>query len=229
MVEEKRRRLVYGRRHGHKLRGRQQLLMREALPRLRIECKREQNLDPRSLFDFSPQETWLEIGFGGGEHLAAQARAHPQTGFIGCEPFINGVAKLIAAIDDECLNNIRIYDDDARDMLESLADGSISRVFLLFPDPWHKKRHNKRRFVSPENLDQLARIMRPGAILRIASDIPDYIRWTMRHIRAHPDFNWLANSPDDWRIRPDDWPSTRYEAKAIREGRTPCYLSFTRK
>ncbi len=203
--------------------------MREELPRLRIECGREQSLDPCTLFDFLPRETWLEIGFGGGEHLAAQARANPQTGFIGCEPFINGVAKLLAAIEDEGLGNIRIYDDDARDVLETLADASISRVFLLFPDPWHKKRHNKRRFVSPENLEQLARIMQPGAVLRIASDIPDYIRWSLHHIRNHPDFDWLAECATDWRIRPDDWPPTRYEAKAVREGRTPCYLSFTRK
>ncbi len=229
MSDIKRRRLVYGRRQGHKLRGRQAELMRDLLPALRLECSLDQRLDPRALFDFPVQNVWLEIGFGGAEHLLEQAGNHPETGFIGCEPFINGVAKLLAGIEARGLRNIRIHDADARDVLESLAEGSLSRAFLLFPDPWHKKRHHKRRFVSSENLDELARVLKPGSLLRIASDIPDYIRWTLTRIHAHGGFEWQAKSPADWRARPADWPATRYEAKALRQGRTPVYLSFLRR
>ncbi len=203
--------------------------MRDLLPALRMTCSHDQRLDPRTLFDFPVQNVWLEIGFGGAEHLLEQAGNHPEIGFIGCEPFINGVAKLLAGIEARGLRNIRIHDADARDVLESLAGGSVGRAFLLFPDPWHKKRHHKRRFISPENLDELARVLKPGSLLRIASDIPDYIRWTLTRIHAHTGFEWQARGPEDWRGRPADWPATRYEAKAIRQGRTPVYLSFLRR
>ncbi len=171
---------------------------------------------------------WLEIGFGGGEHLAWQAEQNRDTGFIGCEPFLNGTAKLLSAIEDLRLANVRIHDGDARLLLESLADSSVDRVFLLYPDPWPKTRHHKRRFVNKWALDELHRIMTPGAELRVASDIADYVRWTLREVRRHGGFTWCAETPDDWRRRPDDWPQTRYEQKALAAGRTPSYLRFVR-
>lgn len=203
--------------------------MRELLPRLAVPLAERGTLDPRSLFEAGTRKVWLEIGFGGGEHLADQAAANPDTGIIGCEPFINGVAKLLAEVERRPLANVRIHDNDARDVQESLQDGSLDRVFLLFPDPWHKKRHHKRRFVSEETLDELARIMVDGAEFRVATDIANYCRWTLREIRAHDAFEWLAEKPSDWRTRPADWPGTRYEAKAVREGRRPVYLTFRRR
>ncbi len=223
---QKPRRLLYGRRQGHKLRAGQQHLVETLLPRLAIDLKTLG--DPRRLFDAAPDDIWLEIGFGGGEHLATQAAAHPNIGFLGCEPFVNGVAKLLVQIDRAGLDNIRLHQGDARDLLDALAPGSVGRVFLLFPDPWPKTRHHKRRFVSQETLDQLAQAVRPGGELRIATDIPDYCRWTLQHIRRHGAFEWLAKGPADWRQRPADWPETRYEQKAIRQGRIPVYLRFRR-
>ena len=171
---------------------------------------------------------WLEIGFGGGEHLFARAQANPDRGLIGCEPFVNGVAKLLTLVDAAGLENVRIHDDDARLLLDVLPDACIERVFLLYPDPWPKARHNKRRFINPENLDQLARIMVPGAELMFASDIAANVRWTLAHIRRHPAFEWCASGPQDWRAPPARWPGTRYEAKALEAGRIPAYLSFRR-
>jgi tRNA (guanine-N7-)-methyltransferase len=223
-----RRRLLYGRRQGHKLRSHQESLMRDLLPKLSVPMT-VKNIAPSSLFDPSVKQVWLEIGFGGGEHLIAQAQANPDVGLIGCEPFINGVAKLLAEVDKKGLSNVRVHHNDARDVLERLDDASLDRVFLLFPDPWHKKRHHKRRFVSNETLDQLARIMKGGAEFRVATDIKNYCRWTLREVRAHGIFEWQAETAADWRVRPDDWPGTRYEAKAGREGRVPVYLTFRRK
>ncbi|MAN63901.1 MAG: tRNA (guanosine(46)-N7)-methyltransferase TrmB [Parvibaculum sp.] len=223
-----RRRLLYGRRQGHKLRSHQESLMAHLLPKLTVPLDKN-NLSPSSLFDGPVEQVWLEIGFGGGEHLVAQAAANPNVGLIGCEPFINGVAKLLAEVEAKELTNVRIHHNDARDVLERLEDASLDRVFLLFPDPWHKKRHHKRRFVSSETLDQLARIMKDGAEFRVATDIKNYSRWTLREVRAHGVFEWQVECAEDWRIRPDDWPGTRYEAKADREGRVPVYLTFRRK
>jgi tRNA (guanine-N7-)-methyltransferase len=227
----RRRRLLYGRRQGHKLRGHQEHLMANLLPKLAVPVGAEAkgNLQPLSLFADEIHQIWLEIGFGGGEHLVEQAVANPHVGLIGCEPFVNGVAKLLAEVEKKNLSNVRIHHDDARDVLETLADACLDRAFLLFPDPWHKKRHNKRRFVSQENLDQLARLLKDGAEFRVATDIKDYCRWTLREVRAHGAFEWQAEKADDWRIRPDDWPGTRYEAKAGREGRTSVYLTFRRR
>lgn len=229
--EDRRRRLLYGRRQGHKLRAHQEKLMQELLPKLSVptDTGAPHSLDPHSLFPSGTKKVWLEIGFGGGEHLVAQALANPEVGLIGCEPFVNGVAKLLAEVEKKHLTNVRIHHDDARDVLEALADASLDRAFLLFPDPWHKKRHHKRRFISQENLTQLARILRDGAQFRVATDIKDYCRWTLREIRAHGAFEWQADRADDWRIRPQDWPGTRYEAKAGREGRTSVYLTFRRR
>jgi len=221
------RRLLYGRRKGHKLRQKQSGLVETLLPRLRVGLPDGAGrLDPRSCFTPAVTKIWLEIGFGGGEHLHAQALANPNVGLIGCEPFINGVAKLLNMIDESGAGNIRIYDDDARDLLDVLDDRCLSRIFLLFPDPWPKTRHNKRRFINPANLDRLARVLVPEGEFRFASDIPDYVRWTLAHVRAHGAFEWCAQGPDDWRKRPADWPGTRYEAKALEAGRVPSYLTF---
>ena len=173
-------------------------------------------------------DLWLEIGFGGGEHLAAQAAANPGTGFIGCEPFINGVASLLAEIDRLGLTNIRIFDDDARLMLKALPDACLGRVFVLFADPWPKKRHHRRRFIAPDTLDQLARLMKDGAELRFASDHMGYVRWALSRLTAHADFQWTAAGPADWRTRPADAVETRYEEKALQKGLSCVYLSFSR-
>lgn len=222
---------IYGRRRGHKLHSHQKQLMQELLPRLEIPLsERPGALDPKGLFE-EPQreEIWLEIGFGGGEHLAEQAARNPHVGLIGSEFFVNGIASLLSQIEKQAINNIRLHTVDARRFLQSLAPKSLDRAFLLFPDPWPKSRHHKRRFVSDWSLDELARVLKPGAQFRVATDINDYCRWTLDHIRRHREFTWPPKGPEDWRIRPDDWPATRYEAKALREGRTPVYLTFRRK
>lgn len=222
------RRLVHGRRKGHRLRARQAGLVESLLPQVRAAFAPGETLNPASLFDPKRDEIWLEIGFGAGEHLAARALERPNAGIIGCEPFINGVAKLLTRIDEDGLSNVRIHDGDARDLLDALADNCIDRVFILYPDPWPKTRHHKRRFISRDNLNQLARIMRPGAELRFASDIADYVRWTLDHLRRDRRFEWTAETAVDWRNPPNGWPGTRYEAKALAAGRVPTYLSFRR-
>lgn len=214
----------FGRRKGKKLRSGQDRLIRTLLPRLRIDP----SADPRQTFVQPSAELWLEIGFGGGEHLVAQARTHRDTGFIGCEPFVNGMAKLLAAIDQEHLDNTRLWDRDATELLPRLPEASLDRVYLLYPDPWPKRRQRKRRFISDDTLRLLARTMRPGAELRFATDIDDYAGWTLARILRSPDFRWTAERADDWRKPWADWPGTRYEAKAIREGRVPSYLAFRR-
>ena len=218
---------VFGRRKGHALRKHQAALIENLLPRLKLDLSAPAP-DPARLFATPVTQVWLEIGFGGGEHLAWQAEQNPDIGFLGCEPFINGVAKLLAEIERRDLANIRIHDGDAREALDWLPDASIGRVFVLHPDPWPKRRHWKRRFIGPDNLDRLARVMAQGAELRIASDWPDYLDWMLRLLVPHPAFVWTARWASDWRARPADWPETRYEAKAIREGRMPAYLIFRR-
>lgn len=174
---------------------------------------------------FGGRELWLEVGFGGGEHLVHQAAANPDVGLIGCEPYINGVAMLLAKIRDAGVDNLRVHPGDARDLFDVLPEASLSRVFLLYPDPWPKKRHHRRRFVTQEHLEPLARVMTPGAILRVATDIPDYVRQTLQEV-PKAGFDWLAERPRDWREPWGDWLSTRYEQKALREGRVPHYLTF---
>jgi tRNA (guanine-N7-)-methyltransferase len=222
-------RRFYGRRKGRPLRKGQRHLIETLLPRLAIERPAAGKLDPTPLFAHKPRTIWLEIGFGGGEHLAEQARANPDVGLVGCEVFLNGIATLLARVAASGLDNIRIYPEDARDLLDALPDDSLDRVFLLFPDPWPKRRHADRRFISRTTLDLLARLMKPGAELRIASDDPTYLGWALAHLTRHPDFAWTARGPADWRARSADWPGTRYESKALREGRSPVFLRFTRR
>jgi tRNA (guanine-N7-)-methyltransferase len=219
---------LYGRRHGKKLRPHQKALFETLLPNIELNLPAGE-LDPRAAFAGEPaQKLWLEIGYGGGEHMVAQAKAHPTVGVIGCEFFINGIAKALAQIEVHSLTNIRLYTEDARDLLLKLTPQSIDRIFVLFPDPWPKSRHAKRRIISDWSLDQFARILKPGGELRVATDIPAYCRWTLEHIRRHPDFKWTAQGPQDWRERPSDAVATRYENKAMTAGRTPVYLTFVR-
>ncbi len=220
-------RRLYGRRQGHKLRAYQARLVDELLPRLSAPLEGE-SVVPADIFPAAHQ-VWLEIGFGAGEHLLWQAKHHPEVGLIGCEPYLNGVAKALAAIDRAGLGNIRLLMGDARDLLDRLVEESLDRAFLLFPDPWPKKRHHKRRFISPETVDRLAAVLKDGARFRVATDIPDYTCWTLKHLHRHPDFEWEAACPQDWRRRPADWPPTRYEQKALAAGRSPVYLSFRRR
>ena len=180
-------------------------------------------LDLAALFGGKP--VWLEIGFGGGEHLVHQAMQNPEVGIIGAEPYINGVAMLLGKIRRAGVDNLAVHPGDARDLMDVLPENSINKAFLLYPDPWPKKRHHRRRFVTPEHLEPLAKVMKPGAILRVATDIPDYVRQTMEEV-PKAGFEWLAETPADWRNPWDDWISTRYEQKALREGRVPHYLTF---
>ncbi len=221
---------LYGRRRGRPLRPGRRRLLEELLPKLRVELPAVAgSLDPATLFDPPPADVWLEVGFGGGEHFAAQARAHPEIGFIGCEPYRRGVGSLLARIARDDLGNVRILADDARLLIAALAPASIGRAFVLFPDPWPKRRHHKRRIITPATLDALARVLRDGAELRLATDDEGLLCWILQHGLAHPDFVWLAHGPEDWRVRPADWPETRYEAKAAKEGRPSTYLRFARR
>lgn len=219
----------YGRRRGRPLRATRAALMDDVLPRLAIPAPAAgAELDPRSLFVPPPTEVWLEIGFGGGEHLAAQADAHPGIGLIGAEPYINGIAGLLKHVQDGGLTNIRLWPDDIRLLLPALPAGSISRVFILFPDPWPKMRHHKRRLIAPALLDALARIMVPDGELRFATDDPGYRDWALERLDAHPAFVRLTAGPEEWTVRPADWPGTRYEAKGL-AGHPPAFLRFRRR
>lgn len=182
-------------------------------------------LDLQALF--GDRDVWLEIGFGGGEHLVHQASSYPEVGIIGAEPYVNGVATLLGKIRAAEADNIAVHPGDARDLFDVLPEASISRAFLLYPDPWPKKRHHRRRFVTPEHLQPLARVLKPGSIFRVATDIPDYVRQALQEI-PQAGFEWLGREADDWRKPWGDWISTRYEQKALREGRTPTYLTFKR-
>lgn len=217
----------FGRRQGRKLSPRQARLLDGLLPRVAIDMTSPAPATGSALFnDAAIDDVWLEIGFGGAEHLIWQAENNPRVGLIGCEPFEDGVVKALAAIDDKQLGNVRLHADDARPLLRWLPEASIGRAFVLFPDPWPKKRHAKRRLVAPALLGLLARVLKPGAELRIATDIGDYARTMLIAFAAEPRFSWLAEGPGDWRTRPADWPQTRYEAKAAREGRRSYYLRF---
>jgi tRNA (guanine-N7-)-methyltransferase len=223
------RRFLYGRRRGRALRAGQRARFEALLPSLAVTLPQSGFLDTFSLFPERPGNLALEIGFGGGEHLAELAARHPETGFIGCEVFLNGVARLIARIGREGLANIRIFGDDARLLIAALPPASLDRVFILFPDPWPKARHKKRRLVSYETLHRLADIMANGAELRLATDDPDYLTQMLEVAIGCPAFAWPARRPQDWRERPDDWPPTRYEEKARAAGRRLAFLRFRRR
>jgi tRNA (guanine-N7-)-methyltransferase len=220
-------RRLYGRRSARKLRPGRAKLLTEGLPAAALPdaCP----LTAPGLFGPDCRRLWLEIGFGGGEHLAWQASANPEVGIVGCEPFMNGVASLLRHIANSGLGNVRIHAGDARAVIDRLPDGALERAFILFPDPWPKRRHKERRIVSAETLDALARVMADGAELRLASDDPVQIRWMLQVAPPHPAFAWTVGGPEDWQRRPADWPQTRYEAKALAAGRTPVFLRLARR
>ena len=222
------RRQIWGRRQGPKLRPGRQLLLETLLPKVGFSLPPEGRLDPKALFP-DRRPVWLEIGFGGGEHLAAQAAARPEVGLIGVEPFITGVAKLLSLVEESGLDNVRLLIDDARLLLSALPDSTLERVFVLFPDPWPKLRHHKRRIVNRANVAEFARVMRSGGELRLATDDADYARWMLEAVLAEPRFSWSAERAADWRERPPDWPATRYEEKALLAGRQPVFLRFQRE
>lgn len=222
----------HGRIKGKALRRSQQAYIDEDLGRLSLDGVGWDVNPDRHPIDldsiFGNREIWLEIGFGGGEHLVHQAGRNPGVGLIGCEPYINGVAMLLGKIRAAGCDTIRLHPGDVRDLFDVLPDGSISRVFLLYPDPWPKKRHHRRRFVTAEHLVPLARVTAARAIFRVATDIPDYVRQTLVEVPRHG-FEWLADRPADWRDPWADWLPTRYEQKALRAGRVPHYLTFRRR
>ncbi|MCI2400287.1 tRNA (guanine(46)-N(7))-methyltransferase TrmB [Aliiroseovarius subalbicans] len=221
----------YGRFKGKGLRDAQQAYLNEDLVALspgKVDWEDNPDRAPLNLSGlFAERPVWLEIGFGGGEHMVHQASQNPDVGIIGCEPYINGVAMLLGKIRKANLDNVAVYPGDVRNMFDVLPEESIDKAFLLYPDPWPKKRHHRRRFVTPEHLEPLHQVMKPGAIFRVATDIPDYVRQTLEEV-PRAGFEWLAEGPGDWRLSWEDWISTRYEQKALREGRVPHYLTFRR-
>jgi tRNA (guanine-N7-)-methyltransferase len=215
---------LYGRRKGPKLSAHKENLRQALLPSLALNIV--QDADPRGYFSNSVTEVWLEIGFGAGEHMLALARANPEVGLIGAEPYESGVAKLLSHLADDPPTNLKIHEGDARDILAALPAASLAKVFVLFPDPWPKTRHHKRRFIQTEILTVFARVLKPGGEFRFASDDAGYAAWTLERALSHPDFAWTATSPADFTVRPANWPPTRYEAKALHG--PPVYLSFRR-
>ena len=227
-MHPERRDSFFGRRKGKPLRPRQLALVETLLPQLRIDTEQPPPKSLAEMFDHRPDAICLEIGFGGGEHLIAQAEANPDQGFIGVEPFQNGMAKALSAIDQLGLRNIRLYDQDAAWLLDWLPPRSLARVDLLYPDPWPKMRHWKRRFVGKANVDNIARVLKPGGLFRFASDSDTYVAWTLKHLAGRDDLVCRTASAAEWSKPWPGWKQTRYEAKAIREGRPPAYLIFER-
>jgi tRNA (guanine-N7-)-methyltransferase len=217
----------FGRRKGHKLRAHQADLIANLLPHLAVDIDTPAPA-LTDMFDPPAQAMRLEIGFGGGEHLAAEAQKLPDTGFIGCEPYVNGMAKILAQIEAHNIGNIRLFAGDAADLLAWLPPQSLVRVDLIHPDPWPKRRHWKRRFVQDATVKEMARVLRPGGEFRFVHDIDDYTAWTLAHLLRAPDFRWLAERADDWRLPWDGYTMTRYGRKAEREGRVANYLRFER-
>jgi len=218
----------FGRRKGHALRPHQAALFDTLLPRLALDLSAPAPADLRTLFD-GVDDVRLEIGFGGGEHLVSEAERHPRIGFIGSEPFVNGMAKALSLIEERKLANIRLHHGDASELIAWLPPASLVRVDLLYPDPWPKRRHWKRRFVQDDSVAAIARMLAPGGEFRFATDIADYAAWTLVRLIRSPEFVWTAERADDWRKPWASFAGTRYEAKAKREGRVPCYLIFKRK
>lgn len=219
-------RALYGRRMGKALRPGQSALLETRLPALSLPDALPARLE--ALFAAPVRDVFLEIGIGGGEHLAAERARHPDIGFIGVEPFVNGMAKFLASLGEPVPGNLRLLMGDAAPLLERLPDACLGRVDLLYPDPWPKRRQRKRRFVSPERLGEIARVLQPGGRFRFATDIDDYAAWTLERVAHEKRLAWTATRADDWRLPWDGWTRTRYEAKAVREGRAPTYLVFER-
>lgn len=228
MVDTKNR--FFGRRFSRPLSAARRKLISDVLPKM--EISRESAATIFKDFDPAKKKYCLEIGFGSGEHLAHMVRQRPNVGFIGCEPFINGVAALISRTQSTNIQippkNLKIFPDDVRLLFPELPDAVFNRIYMLFPDPWPKKRHHKRRLINQENLEQFSRLLRPGGLFYFASDHMGYIRWTLRHFCQHSDFNWLANGPDDWRLSFKGSNRTRYENKALSAGCSCVYLTFQR-
>jgi tRNA (guanine-N7-)-methyltransferase len=221
-------RAFFGRRKGHPLKPRQAALFDTLLPKLALDLSAPPPA-PAALFAQPVEAVRLEIGFGGGEHLINEAVQHPRVGFIGIEPFVNGMAKMLAAVASQRVSNIRLHHGDASEVIAWLPPASLARVDLIYPDPWPKRRHWKRRFVQDESVAAIARIVRPGGEFRFVTDIPDYAAWTLVRLLRSPDFAWTAERADDWRLPWEGFSSTRYETKAQRAGRVPCYLIFRRR
>lgn len=235
----------YGRRKGKKLKPSRVILLESFLPKVRLpKFEPQETVDPKTLFSVPVSSVWLEVGFGGGEHLAGQSLKHPEVGFIGAEVFVNGVTSLLVHLTgteksgdvDENIglcagrvDNVRVYDEDVRDLFSHFKDGSFERIYVLFPDPWPKRKHKDRRFIGPKNLPVLARLLKRGGELRVASDDMNYIRWSLENLCRSDDFEWTAERADDWRRPPADWVNTRYEMKALAKGAKPVYLIFRRK
>jgi tRNA (guanine-N7-)-methyltransferase len=228
MTEERVARAFFGRRHGKTIRPMQAAALADVLPGLKVDLSGQPPADLLALFPVPVDRVVLEVGFGGGEHLHHAAGALPSTGFIGVEPFVNGMATLLRRLEREPRPNIRLHDDDAAALLDWLPEGVLDRIDLFYPDPWPKKRHWKRRFVNQANLARFARVLKRGGIFRFASDVDHYVNWTLLQVAAQGGFSWRARTPEDWRLPYPGWPGTRYEAKALREGRTPAYLTFER-
>lgn len=215
---------TFGRRGGRPLSARQHSLVETLLPKIRVPVTDAGATDPQALFE-DAREIWLEIGFGGGEHVSGQAERHSGVGILASEVFIEGVAKLLGQIDDADLNNVRVWEEDAREMVTGLKAGSIDRAFILFPDPWHKVRHHKRRLIQPDFLDDLARVMKTGGRVRFATDVRSYADEALEKFLAHPAFEWTAKCADDWRNAPQDHIQTRYQTKNLGDI-APVYYDF---
>ncbi|MGB9044727.1 MAG: tRNA (guanosine(46)-N7)-methyltransferase TrmB [Pseudolabrys sp.] len=228
MESTRNQRAFFGRRKGHPLKPRQAALFGTVLPRVALDVTSAKPADLRRLFSIPVDDVRLEIGFGGAEHLVAQAQANLRTGFIGTDAFVNAIAKALVAIEENTLANIRLHFGDASELLDWLPDASLSRIDLLYPDPWPKRRHWKRRFIQDESLKRLARILKTGGELRFATDIADYAAYVLARVLRSADFVWTAESADDWRKPWPGFSSTRYEMKAKREERRPAYFIFRR-
>ena len=230
MAERESDQRFHGRRAGRQLRSGQKALVANLLPKLAVTVPTAaQDCTPRQFFNPDHRAYWMEVGFGGGEHLAAQAIANPDVGILGAEPFINGVVTLLRAIEQHDLNNVRILANDVRPLLDRLPAGCFDRIFVLFPDPWPKTRHHGRRIINPLTAAVFHRLLSDTGELRIATDHRGYLAWILRHMLNHGGWTWCAEGPDDWRLRPADWPPTRYEKKAIAIGDTPSFLRFVKQ
>jgi len=218
----------FGRRKGHRLRAHQADLIETLLPHLSLDINGPSPVDLATLFDPKVDSVRLEIGFGGGEHLIAEALGFPEVGFIGCEPYVNGMAKILAQIEANNIGNIKLFAGDAAELLAWTPPHSLDRIDLIHPDPWPKRRHWKRRFVQDANVATMARVLKPSGEFRFVCDIDDYVAWTLAHLARSPDFIWTAELADDWRLPWPDYTLTRYGRKAMREGRRAAYLRFQR-